>query len=395
MRLSHPSPDVIVIGAGIVGAAIAHELARAGHRVLVLERNVPNREGSGTTAGNLHIQAIHPSRPGQPVPADIRRFLPLQLASSALWERLEEELEESIELRREGGFMVAETTAQVDELRRKHDMEFELGLQTELVTGDEARKELPLLSRDILAADWCPLDGYANPLLITPRYLAAAQRYGATVLAGHAVTTIARVDRGYRVETPQRSWVSPWVIDAAGPWMSDIAAMVGIRLKMAPVAIQMHVTRRTDPIMRHLVQHVSEGLSVKQVQAGNFLIGGGWPAGPFNTTGRSATSTASLIGNLKQASRLLPLLKDLQLLRVWAGPLAATPDEMPVIGAPNESPGFVIVGGTYAFTFAPLWAQVTRTIVEERQPPLAIADLSPDRLITTTDERKELKTWTN
>ncbi len=394
MRLTSPSPDVVVIGAGIVGAAVAHELARAGHRVLVLERNVANREGSGTTAGNLHIQAIHPSRPGQPVPADIRRFLPLQLASSALWESLEEELDGSIELRREGGFMVAETPAQVNELRRKNEMELELGLHTELLTGDEARKQLPLLSRKILAANWCPLDGYANPLLITPRYLAAARRYGATVLSGQAVTAIARVEGGYRVGTAQDSWVSPWVIDAAGPWMSPVAALAGISLEMAPVAIQMHVTTRTDPIMRYLVQHVSEGLSVKQVQAGNFLIGGGWPAGPFNTSGRSTTNTASLIGNLKQASRLLPLLEELQLLRVWAGPLAATPDEMPVIGAPTAHPGFVIVGGTYAFTLAPLWAQVTRSIVENRPPSLPIADLNPDRLITT-DERKQCNSWTN
>lgn len=394
MNVSGRSPDVIVIGAGIVGAAIAHELSRAGHRVLVLERNVPNREGSGTTAGNLHIQAIHPSRPGQPVPADIGRFLPLQLAASGLWEDIEEELGGSVELRREGGFMVAETPQQVDELRRKHQLEQQLGLTTELVTGDDARQELPLLSDGVLAADWCPLDGYANPLLITPRYLAAAERQGAEVLSDSPVTAVERVGEQYRVQTPHGRWTSPWVIDAAGPWMGQIAAMAGINLKLSPVAIQMHVTVRTEPIMRHLVQHVSEGFSVKQVKAGNFLIGGGWPAGSFNPTGRSTTSTASMIGNLAQAIRLIPSLADLQLLRAWAGPLAATPDEMPVIGTPSDHPRFVVVGGTYAFTLAPLWAQVTRAIVEDRDPALPVADLGPDRLITT-DTTKETISWSN
>ena len=62
--------DVIVIGAGVVGSAAAYELCRAGARTMLLERTVPNRESSGTTAGNIHIQAIHALRPGQDVPID-------------------------------------------------------------------------------------------------------------------------------------------------------------------------------------------------------------------------------------------------------------------------------------------------------------------------------------
>ena len=110
--------DAIVIGGGVVGAATAYELVRAGAQTVVLERGAPNRESSGTTAGNIHIQAIHPLRPGQ-VPADARRFLPLQRAASSLWDTLESELDAGIELRRAGGFMVAETPEQVAHLRQK------------------------------------------------------------------------------------------------------------------------------------------------------------------------------------------------------------------------------------------------------------------------------------
>ena len=109
---------------------------------MVLERGAPNRESSGTTAGNIHIQAIHPLRPGQAVPADARRFLPLQRAASSLWDTLESELDAGIELRRAGGFMVAETPEQAAHLRQKWELEAQVGIDSTLLTGVEARAVL-------------------------------------------------------------------------------------------------------------------------------------------------------------------------------------------------------------------------------------------------------------
>ena len=367
--------DVVIIGAGILGAAAAHALAARGHRVVVLDRGAPNREGSGTTAGNLHIQAIHTRRPGQIVAADNRRFLPLQQAASLLWTTIEDELETSVELRRGGGFMVAETEEQVNELRGKHQMERELQVRTELVTGDEARSELPLLSERVLAADWCDQDGYANPLLVTPAYLDSARRHSAKVFAFTPVTGIERTSNGYVVRSRDSAWATANVINVAGPWIADVAALAGIDLRISPVAIQMHITERVPPVTRLLIQHVGEGMSVKQTTSGNMLIGGGWPAAGLNLDGRSDASVESLAGNLWQSVRILPFLADLKILRVWAGPLAATPDEMPVIGEVPGYPGFFVAGGTYSFTLAPLWARTLLALIEGVEPPEPIDDL--------------------
>nr|WSY49434.1 FAD-binding oxidoreductase [Streptomyces sp. NBC_00886] len=374
-------PDVVVIGAGILGASAAFHLAERGYRVVVLERGAPNREGSGTTAGNLHIQAIHTRRPGQEVPVDSARLLPLQRRASDHWSQIEERLGADVELRRGGGFMVAETAAQEEELREKHEWERRAGIPTEVLTGDEARKELPLLSNRVRAASWCSLDGYANPLLIAPAYLTAARRLGVEVHAFTPVTGIQRIGDDYKVRSDDRSWTAPVVVNVAGPWITEISALAGVGIQMSPVAIQMHVTVRVPPVMHHLVQHIGEGMSVKQVSAGNLLIGGGWPAGELNMAGRSTVSVPSMAGNLAQAGRILPFLGDLRLLRMWAGPLAATPDEMPVIGEVPGHPGFFVAGGTYAFTLAPVWGDTLARQIAGEAPADPIDDLGPGRLL--------------
>lgn len=380
--------DVVIIGGGILGAATAYYLSAAGHRVVLLERGAPNREGSGTTAGNLHIQAIHTRRPGQVVAADNGRFLPLQRTASSLWSTLEAELDEDIELTRNGGFMVAETPEQVADLHAKHALERALGIPSEVVSGDDARLEMPELSTSVIAADWCALDGYANPLLVTPAYLRAAQRHGASVYGFSPVTGITRAGDSYVVSSGDRKWSSAAVVDVAGPWIADVAELAGIRLNMSPVAIQMHVTNRVAPrTLRYLVQHIGEGMSVKQVTAGNILIGGGWPAATFRSTGRSQVSQGSISGNLWQASRVLPFLRELTLLRSWAGPLAATPDEMPVIGEVPGMPHFYVAGGTYAFTLAPLWGQTIRGLLEGTDVLEPIDDLGVDRLLLNLPAR--------
>ena len=374
--------DVVVIGAGILGAATAYHLSCAGHTVTVLERGPVNREGSGATAGNLHIQAMHARRPGQAVPVDVGRMLPLQVAAGQYWATVQDELGRSVELRQGGGFSVAETDADVAELHRKHALEAAAGLPTELMDGEAARQAFPLLSRSVQLADWCPLDGYANPLLVTGAYLDAAVRHGARV---HAFSPVTSVDPapggGYLVQAGPVSVSAAAVMNLAGPWITPVVALSGIPLAMNPVAIQMHITTRVPPVMDCLVQHIGHGLSVKQVAAGQVLVGGGWPARTLDLGGRSVASVDSLRGNLALAVGILPFLSRLRLLRMWAGPLAATPDEMPVIGEIPGWPGYFLAGGTYAFTLAPLWARCLAALIEGREPPVPLAGLSPGRLM--------------
>jgi len=273
----------------------------------------------------------------------------------------------------------------MEELKTKAELEKRNGLTSHLLSGDDARTALPLLSGAVTGAVYCPEDGYANPLKVVPAYLKAAQRLGSRVYSFTKVERISVDDGIYRVSAAHQEWLAPTVINVTGPWIRDVAGLLGIELNMSPVAIQMHATVRVPPVMHHLVEHIGEGLSVKQVTAGNILIGGGWPAANLDLKGRSVISLPSMFANLELAQRILPFLSGMRILRAWAGPLAATPDELPVIGEVPGFPGFLVAGGTYAFTLAPLWAEVLRDLALGLAPAVDLSGLGPRRLMRTAD----------
>jgi sarcosine oxidase subunit beta len=378
--------DVVVIGGGVLGAATAFELADRGLSTVLLERTLPGRQGSGTTAGNLHIQAIHSRRPGQAVAVDNARLVPLQRATSELWNGVAERLGRDVQIVRSGGFTVAETEADVAELDRKSVWEREAGIPTEVLDHDAALAAMPQLGDSVLGATWCPWDGYANSLLATPGFVAGARARGARVFTNSPVTALAPSGSGWTVESGVGTFSAGAVVNAAGPWIQNVSALAGVRLQMAPLAIQMLETVRAPRFLPHLVQHIGIGLSVKQVLSGSVVIGGGWPAGELDLGGTAPVLDASVAGNLADAVRVVPDVGSLRLARAWTGPLAATPDEMPVIG---EVPGrhrLFVEGGTYSFTFAPLWAQTMADLIQGTTPAHDVADLGPARLLAPASE---------
>ena len=379
--------DVAVIGAGILGAATSYELAKLGYKVAVFEQTAINRGGSGATAGNLHIQAVHKKRPGQVVELDQVRFLPLQLAASKLWETVEQELETDIEMRRIGGITIAETPEEMAEIQSKRIAEEKFGIPGEILSRDQLKEFEPLIGPTVNLAEYCPWDGYVNPLKVTPAWLRAGIRYGVKVLPFTPIDTIKQTVNGWQVHSSNNSWTTKYVVLVTGPWTASVLHRIGINIQMNSVAIQMHITERIPHRMQYLVQHIGQGLSVKQVSAGQILIGGGWPAKQLDLEGTSPISFDSIIGNLQLASRVLPFLKQQRLLRSWTGALGATADEMPVIGEIPGREGLFVAGGTYSFTFAPLWAKVLTQLINGTPPEVNISDLKPDRLIPTS--RKE------
>jgi sarcosine oxidase subunit beta len=379
--------DVIIIGGGILGAALAFELTKESVGVQLIDRSSISREGSGATAGNLHIQAVHTRRPGQVIALDNVRLLPLQIAASRLWDDVEDELPEDIELRRTGGLTVAESESQGEEILLKRGHEIDAGIPGEILGSDEARRLLPDLGDSVRLAEFCPLDGYVNPLKVTPAWMRAALRQGLILRTHDEVLSISKVESSWIVKTKNGQFACSTLVIVAGPWIDRILSMIGVSIHMNPVAIQMHLTERIAPRLPFLVQHIAEGMSIKQVSAGQVMIGGGWPAQNLALGKTSDISLESMTGNLSQAVRILPFLKNVRLLRSWTGALGATADEMPIIGEVPGHDGLFVAGGTYAFTFAPLWAKTLLDLILKRAPKINVSDLGIGRLMNVNKSK--------
>ncbi|WP_134742260.1 FAD-dependent oxidoreductase [Nocardioides sp. 503] len=364
--------DVVVVGGGIAGAAMAYYLAREGVEVVMLERGELNREASGTNAGSFHLQlAIH-QLTGQGTGADRDRLLAdarLSLEAYALWQELDAELGGDIHLHQTGGWMVAETPEQVRLLHEKHELERLAGIETEVVSGAELRDRAPYFAERVLAATYCPTEGHANPLAVTPLYAARAAEHGAQIRTHVAVRGIEQhPDRAHRftVDTSEGEIRAARVVDCAGAWSGELAAMVGLRLPVRYEGLHVNVTERRAPLLPSMVQHIGRRLTLKQSEQGTFIIGGGWPSPAVPPPTRYPTRWQSAAGNVNVALDVVPQLADARVVRTWSGVIVFTDDMSPIVGESLRVPGFHACVASTGFTFSPMFA---RQLAEQMVAP--------------------------
>jgi glycine/D-amino acid oxidase-like deaminating enzyme len=375
--------DVLVIGGGVIGCALAYYLARGGVDTTLLERGELNREASGTNAGSFHLQiAIH-QLTGLEVDTIAHRLLPeirLYVEGAKLWEELEAELDGSIEMHVTGGLMVAETEAELALLHAKARIEQEAGLETHVLEGEELRSFAPYLASDLLGATYCPAEGHANPLLAAPLYALRAAQAGAAIRTYAPVTAIQQDHGGFTVTTARGTIHAARVVNAAGAWTNEIGAMVGLAHPVRREGLHVNVTEPRERILTPMIQHIGRRLTLKQSSNNTFIIGGGWPSRAIDDAGRYSTVWESTAGNTAVAVRVLPALAGVRLLRTWSGALAFTDDLEPLVGASQQLPGYYTCMATTGFTLGPLMARMLADAIID---PAALSALphhfAPDR----------------
>jgi glycine/D-amino acid oxidase-like deaminating enzyme len=371
--------DVAVIGGGIVGLCAALEVAQAGSGVVVFD-DAARHAGTVANAGSLHVQMqsrfirLYPDQ----VPG-LERSLPLYVAAARLWAELEAALETSFELKASGGLMVAETPESYEFLARKCEREKRLGLTVEMLGRDDLHRIAPYLGDAVIGAELCAEEGKLNPLLANQAIRRALLASGGALLAESRVARIEQDGAGWLVHHAGGVLRAGRVLLAAGAGTGALLAPLGVMVPTVAEPLHMNITEATAPLIGHLVQHAERMITLKQLAAGQVVIGGGWPARLDGPQQHPTVEAASLLGNLRLASHIVPRIARLRLLRTWAG-VNTTVDGQCVLGqAPGLKGLFLAVPGDAGYTLGPLVGRLAAAAMLGRDGGFDIAPFSAAR----------------
>ncbi len=336
---------MVVVGAGIVGAATARALARAGAEVVVLDRGP---SAGGTSSGGEGNLLVSDKGPGAE--------LDLSLRSLELWRRLDEELRDelptgfpSLEFDPKGGVVVATTPAGAAGLAAFAADQRAVGIRAEDVAGEVLRDLEPDLTPQVELAVHYPDDAQVQPVVATEALLAAARVHGAVVHQHREV--LAPLLTGGRitgVRTAAGDVHGDAVVVAAGPWSAEVSARLGVRVPVKPRRGTVLVTARMPQRIHHKVYDadyvgaVGSGSAelqtssvVESTPAGTVLIGSSRERRGFDDRFEGHV----LAELARKAIALFPFLADVHAMRAYGGFRPFVPDHLPLIGEDPRLPG--------------------------------------------------------
>jgi glycine/D-amino acid oxidase-like deaminating enzyme len=362
--------DVLVVGGGIVGMTAALDLARDGRAVAIVDDG--RHSGTTANAGSLHVQMqsrfirLYPD-----LAPNVERSLPLYVAGAARWRELAQELGADMEIKQSGGLMVAEDEAQFSFLAAKCARERALGLDVHMLDRAELSRIAPYLGDAVHGAELCREEGKLSPLKANEAVRKALDALGVLRVGETRVAAIARDGAGLLTALEGRAGGAlraGKVMLASGSGTGALAAALGVRIPTEAEPLHMNITEATTPLIGHLVQHAERMITLKQLGAGQVVIGGGWPA---RFTGLDAFPTvdpASMIGNLSLAQHIVPRLGALRVIRTWAG-VNTTADGQCILGPlPGWPEVFAAVPGDAGYTLGPLVGRMAAAILSGRDP---------------------------
>jgi sarcosine oxidase subunit beta len=398
--------EVVIVGGGIAGASTAFHLAALGRRVVLVERGDIASGASGVNAGMIDSTGWGRAR-------DLRDHL--TAGGLELFESVQLDHGEDIELRRSGSIQAIHTEAQLDHARARVTSLQAGGHRIELLDGREARSLEPAASPSLIGAVYSPLRSQADPERATRAFARLAERQGARILTGHAVSAIeARGAGGWVVRAAPGDVVGQILVIAAGAWCGPVAALLELVVPVVPVRGQMWATAPLPPRVFQTISSAESALAWHIDRGGELSPGDrreGEPPDLTHRGGRRATrhlygrqrrngevifgGDRELLGwsptidpggievNHGQAAEVLPFLSAEPPARTWAGLMPFTLDGKPLIGRlPGRDNAWIVTGlASSGFGHGPMAGKLLAEAVHTGCPSPVLAEADPVRCV--------------
>ncbi len=361
------SADIVIIGAGAIGASIAYQLGRRGARdVVVLERDTVGAGSTSKAAGGIRVQFATPVE------------IELSLRGLAFFKRFEDEMGVPCDFHQEGYLFVVTDEPTLARFQTNVALQRSMGADVRIIAPDDARALVPALNvDDALAAVWGPMDGHASPNDVVQAYAAQARARGVRIVEETPVTGIV-VERGRvaGVETPAGTIATRLVVNAAGPWAPLVGRMAGLDLPVDPRRRHIFVTDAFDGI-RHpmpLVTDTGSGFYCRSEQ-GAILMSPGDIGDVTEYEARVDWSVLEVA--VEKAMRRVPALEHAQVRHAWAGLRPLTPDGRAILDwAPGVEGLYLAVGFCgHGFQHSPAVGETVTEVLLDGRSTLDIHDL--------------------
>jgi len=368
--------DLVIIGGGVVGCSVAYNLAKLGAKnIILLEKNTLASGSTGRCGAGIRQQF------GTKMNCILAR------ESIKIFENLSQELEYDIELNQGGYLILAYTEKEVNQFKKNVALEQSLNIKARFITVEEAKEIVPPLNTEgILAATFCPTDGHANPFKTNFAYAEAAERLGVKIYTFTEVKEIETENHKIvAVNTDKGKLLTPMVVNAAGGYSGIIGKMVGVDIPVYSQRHQILITEPIDPLFRPMLMSFSRNFYGQQTPHGSIIMGFGDPNerkdGDIGSSWQFAQEMA------QKMTAVLPLLKEVSMVRQWAGLYNMSPDAQPILGEHPQIEGFYMALGFsgHGFMLAPITSKLIAELILKRKTSLPIDKLDIGRF-----ERGEL-----
>jgi glycine/D-amino acid oxidase-like deaminating enzyme len=325
------SPDVLVVGGGLVGTAVAYGLAREGAKVTVLDQG---DGGFRASRGNFGLVWVQGKGYG------LSPYARWSRSSARLWPGLAAALLEEtgidVSLKQPGGFHLCFSDDEMAEReKRLSTLQAELGGEYpyQLLDARELRERLPAVGPEVIGASYTPMDGHVNPLKLLRALHDAMQRRGVKLVNGEEIGRIVPETNGFAVHGRNAVWRAPKVVLSSGLGNRALGAQVGLHAPVAPNRGQVLVSERVAPFLHYPT------INVRQTDEGSVQFGDSMEEAGYN----DFTTTDVLSTIARRGVRSFPLLKNVRLVRTWAALRVYSPDSFPIYEQSLQYPGSFVV----------------------------------------------------